>query len=58
MSARRLHQASLPGLAVDEWRVDDQTREVGRRGLAEARAALDAARRRAEDREREMHEAA
>lgn len=23
-----------------EWRIDDQTREVGRRGLAEAREAL------------------
>lgn len=28
------------------WRLDDRTREVGRRGLAEARAALLAARAR------------
>ncbi|MHB8463391.1 MAG: hypothetical protein ACYDH6_14850 [Acidimicrobiales bacterium] len=35
----------------DDWRLDDQTREIGRRGLAEARAALEAAARRAEARE-------
>jgi hypothetical protein len=34
----------------DDWRVDQRTREVGRRGLAEARAALAAATRRAQDR--------
>jgi hypothetical protein len=34
----------------DDWRLDDRTREVGRRGVAEARAALEAARRRAEAR--------
>ena len=51
-------QESLPGLAADEWRVDDRTREIGRQGLAEARAALAAARRRAEEREREMRTAA
>lgn len=28
-----------------EWRLDETTREVGRRGLAEARQALAAARR-------------
>lgn len=33
--------------ADDEWRLDEQTREVGRRGVAEARAALVAAERRA-----------
>ena len=34
----------------DDWRIDERTREVGRRGVAEARAALEAARRRAEAR--------
>jgi hypothetical protein len=29
-----------------EWRLDDTTREVGRRGIAAARAALQTARRR------------
>jgi hypothetical protein len=28
-----------------EWRLDERTRQVGRRGLAEARAALQAGRR-------------
>jgi hypothetical protein len=36
--------------ADDDWRVDQPTREVGRRGLAEAREALAAATRRAQDR--------
>jgi len=36
--------------ADDDWRVDQRTREVGRRGLAEARAALAEATRRAQDR--------
>ncbi len=41
-------QQHLPFLgADDEWRLDDQTREAGRRGVAEARAALAAAERRA-----------
>ncbi|HEX7131312.1 MAG TPA: hypothetical protein VF228_01980 [Iamia sp.] len=31
-----------------EWRIDDKTREVGRRGLAKARAALAEARARAD----------
>jgi hypothetical protein len=35
----------------DDWHLDEHTREVGRRGLAEARAALAAAARRAEARE-------
>lgn len=26
------------------WRIDDETREIGRRGLAKARAVLDASR--------------
>jgi hypothetical protein len=30
----------------DDWRLDEHTREVGRRGLAEARRALDEVRRR------------
>jgi hypothetical protein len=29
----------------DDWRLDDQTRLIGRRGIAEARARLEAARR-------------
>lgn len=45
----RTTQERLPLAGVDEpgaWRLDERTREVGRRGLAEARAALaDAARR-------------
>ena len=28
-----------------DWRIDDRTREIGRKGLAEARAALQAASR-------------
>ena len=35
----------------DGWRLDRATREAGRRGIAEARAALAAAVRRAEQRE-------
>jgi len=41
----------LPGAAPAEWRLDEHTREVGRRGLAEARAALAEAARRAAVRE-------
>jgi hypothetical protein len=37
--------------AAPEWRLDEHTREVGRRGLAEARAALTAAARRVAARE-------
>ena len=45
-------QEHLPiGAADGDWRLDDRTREVGRRGLAEVRAALDAAARRAKARE-------
>jgi hypothetical protein len=44
-------QPALPlSPAGDDWRLDPRTREVGRRGLAEARAALAAAARRAEAR--------
>lgn len=40
------HQLVLIDEEPREWRLDDQTRLTGRRGLAEARAALsDAARR-------------
>ena len=31
----------------DNWKLDEQTREVGRKGLAQARAALEEAARRA-----------
>ena len=34
-------QLDLPLPPVDpEWRIDDETRAIGRRGLAKARAAL------------------
>ena len=36
---------------ADAWRLDDRTREAGRRGLAQARAALAAAGQRAARRE-------
>jgi hypothetical protein len=46
--ARTPAQQRLPlRLVADDWRLDEHTREVGRRGLAEARAALAAATRRA-----------
>jgi hypothetical protein len=32
---------------ADDWRLDDRTKEVGRKGLADARAALQDAMRRA-----------
>jgi hypothetical protein len=35
----------------DEWRLDAHHRQIGRRGLAEARAALAAAAQRAAERE-------
>ena len=47
-------QERLPLIGVDDgtgWRLDERTREVGRRGLAEARAALAEAARRAAERE-------
>jgi len=40
-----------------EWQLDDDTKEVGRRGVAGARAALQAARRQAVV-ERRRHDAA
>jgi hypothetical protein len=42
--ARAAAQQPLPlRLVADDWRLDEHTRDVGRRGLAEARAALAAA---------------
>jgi len=41
--ARTARQQPLPfRLVDDDWRLDAHTRDVGRRGLAEARAALSA----------------
>lgn len=52
---KRITQERLPlGLTADEWRLDERTREVGRQGLAAARAALQDATRRAEAREHDM----
>jgi hypothetical protein len=46
--ARNPAQQQLPlRLVPDDWRLDEHTRELGRQGLAEARAALAAATRRA-----------
>ncbi len=39
----------LTSTSEPEWRIDDRTREVGRRGLAAARAALAAAARHHDD---------
>jgi len=39
-------QPRLPLPGVDDFHLDDRTREVGRRGVAEARAILDAIDRR------------
>lgn len=53
----RTTQERLPLAGVDDpgaWRLDERTREVGRRGLAEARAALAEAARRAAARETEI----
>ena len=44
----------LPPVEPD-WRIDDEYREAGRRGIAKARAALEAARSRSE---REQHRTA
>ena len=38
----------LPPVDRDDWHIDDETREIGRRGLARARAALAEARARSE----------
>jgi hypothetical protein len=51
-----INQPPLPLEALSEadWRVDERTRDVGRRGLADARAALAEARRRADRRDAEL----
>jgi len=57
----RTVQDRLPFTVVeDDWRLDDRTRRAGRKGLADARAALAAAARRAERRRHdgEHHQAA
>jgi len=41
-----------------EWRLDDETRETGKRGVAAARAALREARRRQLDDDHDPHPAA
>ncbi|HMJ79208.1 MAG TPA: hypothetical protein VK507_24700 [Iamia sp.] len=43
----------LPPVEPD-WRIDDEYREAGRRGIVKARAALEAARSRT-DREQQHH---
>jgi hypothetical protein len=40
----RALQQRLPLPPADDWRIDERTREVGRRGIADARARLDALR--------------
>ena len=45
-------QRQLTLITADEngsWRLDEETRKVGRQGVADARAALQASRRPAED---------
>jgi hypothetical protein len=44
-------QPRLPIGIADEWRLDEQTKEIGRRGVALARVALAEAARRAAERE-------
>jgi len=39
-------QLRFPFPQTSDWRLDEHTREVGRRGLVEARAALDRCRQR------------
>jgi hypothetical protein len=41
-------QLALVETEVSSWRLDERTKEVGRRGVAQARAALSAAIRRRE----------
>lgn len=46
-AARQVDAQELPFPVVDDgWRIDERTRRRGRRGLADARAALDRAGRR------------
>jgi hypothetical protein len=48
----RTKQDRLPlEIGPGDWRLDEHTKEIGRRGLAEARAALAEASRRVEQRE-------
>jgi hypothetical protein len=48
----RTTQEPLPlEIAAGEWHLDAHTKEIGRRGLADARAALAEAARRVEERE-------
>jgi hypothetical protein len=54
MRQERLPFADLPDareVPAEDWRLDEVTREIGRRGLAEARAALVAAAHRAKARD-------
>ena len=39
------NQLTLLSSEDSMWRIDEETREVGRKGIAEARAALQASRR-------------
>ena len=50
-------QLVLIETSAESWRLDDATRAIGRRGLAEARSALQAGGRRAAARELAAHEA-
>jgi hypothetical protein len=47
---RQLHLLEAP---EPDWHLDDTTREIGRRGVAEAREALQRARKTAADRRRD-----
>lgn len=48
----------LPPPAVDDdWRIDEETKAIGRRGLARARAALAEARARVEAQSDDHHHA-
>lgn len=47
----------LPPVDPD-WRIDDETREAGRRGIAKARAALEAARARSDRDHHHQHRTA
>jgi hypothetical protein len=49
--ARKEH---LPFPRQDDWRIDEHTRTVARRGLDDARAALERCRRRQPQRAREL----
>ena len=53
--ARAAQEERLPFPREDDWRLDERTREVARRGLRDARAALDRCRRRQLKRAHEPH---